>query len=174
MGQTTDSMKRNSLMLKNVILQIFTKTDNFAKWWHVPCHLVPCCTSARGDTYLERGYGDVRPWRPPFHASPVVHKGPISSNSQFTSPPFEKKMGKFSLYSLNCCPNLNSQAPKFGNFQFTRPLFQRQWSVHNPPPPTSEIRAAHPYLKKSWVPPPPPGTSVIIISTYSLVWDRKD
>ena len=43
-----------------------------------------------GGTDLERGYGDVRPWRPPFHASPVVHKGPISSKgSQFTRPPFE-------------------------------------------------------------------------------------
>ena len=38
-----------------------------------------------GGTDLEKGYGDVRPWRPLFHATPVVRKGPISSkrvNSQ--------------------------------------------------------------------------------------------
>ena len=34
---------------------------------------------APGGTDLERGYGDVRPWRPPFHASPAARKGPISS-----------------------------------------------------------------------------------------------
>ena len=30
-----------------------------------------------GGTDLERGYGDVRPWRPHFHTSHVVRKGPI-------------------------------------------------------------------------------------------------
>ena len=44
-----------------------------------------------GGTDLERGYGDVRPWRPLFHASPLVRKRPISSKkSQSTRPPFEK------------------------------------------------------------------------------------
>ena len=33
----------------------------------------------RGGTDLEKGYGDVRPWRPPFHASSAARKGPISS-----------------------------------------------------------------------------------------------
>ena len=32
-----------------------------------------------GGTDLEKGYGDVRPWRPPFHASSAARKGPISS-----------------------------------------------------------------------------------------------
>ena len=41
-----------------------------------------------GDTDLERVYGDVRPWRPPFHASPVVCKGPISSKSVSSQDPF--------------------------------------------------------------------------------------
>ena len=36
-------------------------------------------TDGWGGTNLESRYGDVRPWRPPFHASPVVRKGPISS-----------------------------------------------------------------------------------------------
>ena len=62
-----------------------------------------------GGTDLEKGYGDVWPRRPPFHASlvvpmvpfeqPLVHKGPISSNSLFTRPPIEEKMGNFSLYN---------------------------------------------------------------------------
>ena len=130
-----------------------------------------------GGTDLEKGYGDVRPWRPPFHASPVVHKGPISSKRVSSQNPLSRKFWNFSLYSLNFCPNFSSQAPKFGNFQLTspqilnfsahkppkfgtfqltslqiwnfsahKPPFQRQVSVHKPY--TSEIWAAHPYLKK--------------------------
>ena len=96
----------------------------------------------------------------------------FKQKSQFTRPPFEK-FGNFSFYSLNFHPNFNSQAPqiwkfsvhkppnleifssqapKYGNFQFTSHPFQRQISVRKPH--TSEIRAAHTYLKKSWVPPP--------------------
>ena len=124
----------------------------------------------RGD-WPRKGYGDVRPWRPPFHASPAVRKGPISSKRVSSQDPLLRKFGNFSLYSLNfhlnfssqaskfrnfqfTSPkfgNFSSQAPKFGKFQFTSPPFQRQISVRKPH--TSEIWAAHPYLKKSWVPP---------------------
>ena len=117
----------------------------------------------RGGTDLERGYGDVRPWRPPFHASPAARKDPISSKRFSSQDPLLRKFGNFSLYSLNFHPNFSSQAPKFGNFQLTssqiwkfsahKPPFQRQMSGRKPH--TSEILAAHPYLKKSWVPPPP-------------------
>ena len=91
---------------------------------------------------------------------------------QFTRPPFEK-IWKFSLYSLNFCPNLSSQAPKFGNFQLTSPQITK-FSVHKPQiwkfsahkPPFSEasisLQAPHfgnpgrtPLPEKSWVPPPP-------------------
>ena len=127
-----------------------------------------------GGTDLERGYGDVRPWRPPFHASPAARKGPISSKRVSSQDPLLRKFGNFSLNSLIFHPNVSShwspqiwkfsahkppnleifssQAPKFGNLPLTSPPFQRQMSVHKPH--TSEIRAAHPYLKKSWVPPP--------------------
>ena len=125
-----------------------------------------------GGTDLERGYGDVRPWRPPFQASPAARKGPISRKSQFTRPPFEKNLeilastaSIFTQILAHKPPNLeifSLQAPKFGNFQLTspqmwkfsahKPPFQRQMSVRKLH--TSEIRAAHPYLKKSWVPPP--------------------
>ena len=116
-----------------------------------------------GDNDLERGYGDVRPWRPPFHASPAARKGPISSKRVSSQDPLLRKFGNFSLNTLNFHPNFSSQAPKFGNFQLTSPQiwkfsahkpppFQRQMSVRKPH--TSELWAANPYLKKSWVPPP--------------------
>ena len=119
---------------------------------------------ARGGTDLERGYGDVRPWRSPFHASPAARKGPISSKRISSQDPLLRKFGNFSLNSLNFHPNFSSQAPKFGHFQLTSPQIWKS-SAHKPPPPfqrqmsvrkphTSEIRAAHPYLKKSWVPSP--------------------
>ena len=119
-----------------------------------------------GGTDLERWYGDVRPWRPPFYASPAVRKSPILSKRVSSQDPLLRKFGNFSLYSLNFHPKFSSQAPKFGNFQLTSPKFgnslftspqiwefqvtsppfQRQVSVRKPH--TSEIRAAHPYLKK--------------------------
>ena len=106
-----------------------------------------------GGNDLERGYGDVRPWRPPaFHASPAARKGPISSKRVSSQDPLLRKLGNVSLYSLNFHPNFSSQAPKFGNFQLTSPPFQRQMSVCKPH--TSEIRAAHPYLKKKLSGPP--------------------
>ena len=127
---------------------------------------------SRGGTDLERGFGDVWPWKPPFHASPAVCKGPISSKRVSSQDPFWENVeilastaSIFTQISAHKPPNLeifSSQASKFGNFQFTspqiwkfsvhKPLFQRQISVRKPH--TSEIRAAHPYLIKSWVPPP--------------------
>ena len=83
-----------------------------------------------GGTDLERGYGGVRPWRPPFHASPVVRKGPTSSKRVSSQDSLLRKFGNFSLYRINFHPNFSSQATKFGNFQFTSPNFQRQISVH--------------------------------------------
>ena len=117
-----------------------------------------------GGTDLERGYRDVRPWRPPFHASPAACKGPISSKRVSSQDPLLRKLWNFSLYSLNF-HQLSSQAPKFGNFQLTSPQIWK-FSTHKPPPPfqrqmsvrkphTSEIRAAHPYLKKKLSAPPP-------------------
>ena len=55
---------------------------------------------------------------------------------------------------------LSSQASKFGNFPLTSPPFQRQMSVRKPH--TSEIRAAHPYLKKKLSAPPPPHNCPIL------------
>ena len=74
-----------------------------------------------GGTDLEKGYGDVRPWRPRFHASLEVRKGPISNKKVSSQDPLLRKIRNFSLYSLNFCQNFSSQAPKFGNFQLTSP-----------------------------------------------------
>ena len=135
------------------------------------------------------------PERPPFHASPVVRKGPISSKRVSSQDPLLRKFGNFILYSLNFAkilahknPNFeifslqasnleifSSQASKFGHFQFSSTLFQRQVSVRKPH--TSEIQAAHPYLKKVECPPPPPeyitsyiqqGTS-LYVAGYSFI-----
>ena len=118
-----------------------------------------------GGTNLERGYGDVRPWRPPFHASPVDRKGPISNKRVSSQDPLLRKFGNFSLYSLNFCPNFSSQAPKFGNFQFTspqiwkcsvdKPLFQRQYHFAS-----STLRKSRPHTP-TWkkLSAPPPGDS---------------
>ena len=86
----------------------------------------------RGGTDLERGYVDVRPWRPPFHASPAARKGPISSKRVSSQDPLLRKFGNFSLNSLNFQPNFSSQAPKFGNFQLTSPQIWK-FSAHKPP-----------------------------------------
>ena len=113
----------------------------------------------------------MRPWRPPFHATPVVRKGPLSSKRVNSQDPLMRKFGNFSLYSLNFCqnfssqaPNLDissSQAPKFGNFQFTSPQIWK-FSVHKPPLAEASIssQAKHfgnpgrtPLPEKSWVPP---------------------
>ena len=72
-----------------------------------------------GGTDLERGYGDVGVWgcaalKTPFLCLSWSSQGSHSSKSQFTRPPFEKKMNIL-LYS----PILSSQAPKFWTFQFT-------------------------------------------------------
>ena len=134
----------------------------YSKLFWMNCAKSDWFTCSWGGTDLERGYGDVRPWRPPFHASPVVRKGPISSKWVRSQDPLLRKFGNFSLYNLNFHPNFSSQAPKFGNFQLTSPQIWK-FSVHKPPfhrqisvrkHHTSGIWAAHPYLKQSWMPPP--------------------
>ena len=88
--------------------------------------------SGGGGTDLERGYGDVRPWRPPFHTSPAARKGPISSKRVSSQDPLLRKFGNFILNSLNFYPNLSSQAPKFWNFKLTIPQIWK-FSAHKPP-----------------------------------------
>ena len=109
------------MMFWNCIMVYLTVKSDLVRHWNYVIiatrnmtnkySCVSSCVCSEGGTDLERVYGDVRPWRPPFHASPAARKGPISSKSQFTSAPL-----------------------------------LRQMSVRKPH--SSEIRAAHPYLKK--------------------------
>ena len=108
---------------------------------------IRCCTSRvheyslvpRGDTDLERVYGHVRPWRPPFSRLSCSSQGShFKQKSQFTRT-LLRKFGNCSLYSLNFRPigqilahkppnmeifssqalfseaNISSQALHFGN-----------------------------------------------------------
>ena len=126
-----------------------------------------------GGTDLERGYGDVRPWRPPFHASPAARKGPISSKRVSSQDPLLRKFGNLSLNSLNFHPNFrsqapkfgifSSQAPKFGNFQLTSPQIWK-FSAHKPPFSEASVSSQAPHfgnpgrtplpVKKLSAPPP--------------------
>ena len=128
-----------------------------------------------GGTDLERGYGDVRPWRLPFHASPAARKGPISSKRVSSQDPLLRKFGNFGLNSLNFHSSFSSQAPKFGNFQLTSPQIWK-FSAHKRPnleifrsqaplfrgkcqfaSPTLRKPGPHtPTWKKVECPPPPP------------------
>ena len=131
-----------------------------------------------GGTDLERGYGDVWPWRPPFHTSPAARKGPISSKRVSSQDPLLRKFWNFSLYSLIFHPNFSSQAPKFGNFPLTSPQI---WKFSKPP--VSEANASSqaphfgnpgrtPYLKKVRVPPPPGNLPICQILHFisRLIW----
>ena len=79
-----------------------------------------------GGTDLEREYGYVRPWRPPFQASPVVRKGPISSKNASSQDPFWENLeilaSTSSIFAQSLAhkpPNLEisiSQAPNFEKF----------------------------------------------------------
>ena len=127
-----------------------------------------------GGTDLERGYVDVRPWRPPFHASPAARKGPISSKWVSSQDPLLRKCGNFGLYSLNFHPNFSSQAPnleifssqapKFRNFQLTSPQIWK-FSAHKTPFSEVNVSSQAPHFgnpgrtplpeKKLNAPPPP-------------------
>ena len=117
------------------------------------------CYHPGGGTDLERGYGDVRPWRPPFHASPAARKGPILSKRVSSQDPLLRKLGNFSLYSLNFHPNFSSQASKFSAhkppnleiFRSQAPLFRSKCQFASP---TLQKSGQHtPTWKKLSVPP---------------------
>ena len=83
--------------------------------------------------------------RVPFQAKELVHKTPFWENLEILA----LTASIFTQILAHKPPNLEifrSQAPKFGKFPLTSPPFQRQMSVRKPH--TSEIQAAHPYLKK--------------------------
>ena len=102
--------------------------------------------------------------RVPFQAKESVHTTPFWENLEILA-----STATISTQILaHKPPNLEifcSQAPKFEKFSLTSPPFQRQMSVRKPH--TSEIRAAHPYLKKK-LSAPPPGYRLIVKVTRRL------
>ena len=116
--------------------------------------------------------GMCGPDDPLFHASPVVRKGPISSKRVSSQDLLLIKFWNFSLYSLNFCPNFgsgpkiwkfsahkppnleifSSQAPKFGNFQFTSPSFRGKYQFTSP---TLRKSGLHTSTEKKLSAPPP-------------------
>ena len=89
----------------------------------------------------------------PFHASPEVHKGAISSKSVSPKDPLLRKFRNFSLYSLNFCPTFSSQAPNLEIFSSQAPSLSEaniSWQA-----PHFGNPGRTPLPEKSWVPTPP-------------------
>ena len=115
-----------------------------------------------GWTDPERGYGDVRPWRPPFHTSPVFRKGAISSKRVSSQDPLLRKFWNFRIYSLNFHPYFQLTSPQIWKFSVHKPPNLEIFSSQAPlfigkyqfASPTLMKSGPHIDLKKSWVPPP--------------------
>ena len=108
--------------------------------------------------------------RVPFQAKESIHKTPF------------EKTENFSLYSLNFHPNFSSQAPKFGNFQFTSPQIWK-FSAHKPTFSEANVSSQAPHFgnprrkplpEKKVECPPPPGVdpcavcSALKVDTFIL------
>ena len=89
--------------------------------------------------------------RVPFQTKESIHKTPLWENLEILAST-ASIFAKILAHKPQSLEIFSSQAPKFGNFQLTSPLFQRQVPVRKPH--TLEIRAAHPCLKKVECPPP--------------------
>ena len=75
-----------------------------------------------GGDWPRKGVWGCAALKTPFsRLSPSLQGSHFKQKSQFTRPPFE-----------NFCPNLSSQASKFGNLQLTSPQIWK-FSVHKPP-----------------------------------------
>ena len=116
--------------------------------------------SIPGGTDLERGYGDVRPWRPPFHASPVVRKGPISSKIVSSQDPLLRQFENFSLYSLNFSAHkpqildiFSSQATQICKFTVHKPRLSEA-SISSQAPHLGNPGRTHPHPEKKLSAPP--------------------
>ena len=131
-----------------------------------------------GGHWPRRGYGDAA-LKTPFSRLSCRSQGShFKQKSQFTRPPFDSE----NLEILACTasiftqiiahkpPNLeifSSQAPQIWKFSAHKPPFSEAY-VSSQATHFGNPAAAHPYLKKSWV-PPPPGSLVVISSTTAYL-----
>ena len=157
----------------------------FSRWFLICISPPSSKFRTRGGTDLERGYGDVRPWRPLF--TPLLRsQGPISSKRVSSQDPLLRKFGNFSLNSLifthilahkpqigkfsaHKPPNLeifSSQAPKFWIIRSQAPLFRGKCQFASP-----TLRKSGPHTP-TWkkVECPPPRGFERFLNVSDLVW----
>ena len=118
-----------------------------------------------GSTDLERGYGDVRPWRPPFHASPVVRRVPFQAKLSVYKTPFWENLEILASTASIIAQILAHKPPNLWTLSAHKPpnleIFSSSSQASNleifssqaPPPHPGSIPLPE---KKNWVPPPRP------------------
>ena len=96
--------------------------------WYLPCYFTIYYASGAtlgGALKLESGYGDVRPWRPRFHTSPVVRKGLIQAKVSGHKTPFWENV-EISASTVSIFAQiLAHKPPNLEIFSSQAPLFQR-------------------------------------------------
>ena len=109
---------------------------------------------SRGGTDLEIGYGDVRSWRSPFHASPVVlplTRVPFQAKESVHKTPFWENLEILASIASIFTQNLAHKPPKSEIFCSQAPLFRGKCQFASP---TLWKSGSHtPTWKKIWVPP---------------------
>ena len=84
------------------------------------------CQKGPGGTHLEKGYGDVRPLRPPFSRSLSSSLKPPFQHVQFFKTPFSTKisnLAKFVFLEPNFKQNFRSKASNLAKIHFFKPYF---------------------------------------------------
>ena len=95
--------------------------------WNLVCSTIPM-----GEGYSpEKGYGDVRPSIPPFHASPAVHKtSEINVKFCLQNQQFSENMASFSSRSSNLAQIFVKKLRNLINYQFSSPRFDESSGVN--------------------------------------------
>ena len=102
----------------------------------------------RGRHWPRRGVWGCAALTTPFHTSPAVPKGPISSKRVSSQDPLLRKLGNFSLYSLNFSPKFSLSSPQIGKFSAHKPP---NWGIFSSQAPLfrGKYQFTSPTLRKS-------------------------
>ena len=154
----------------------------FFKWWRISAHperpWLRHCKSGGGGHWPRKGVWGCAALKTSFSRLSCSCKCPIQAKESFHKAPFRENLeilastaSIFTQILAHKPPNLeifSSQAPKFGNFQFTSSQIWK-FSVHKPPLFWGKYQFASPTLRKSgphtptWKKlsaPPPPGLQI--------------
>ena len=138
----TDSWLIDCMITSCSVWAIIPANEEALGW--LPFHATAKHENTLGGTHLEKGYGDVRPLRPPFHAllSQQFPKTPISACFRPLRPPLhqksqictkfailESKFTKISVPKASNFAQFKFQSLKLGQIQFFKPLFLPKKSV---------------------------------------------